>query len=461
MLDVVILGAGLSGLTIAHQLAQENIPFLLLESGSRVGGVIQTEKTDGYLMEAGPNTFPSTAKMMMTLCDELRLKPVATPDMAHNRYVFHQNRLKPVFNSPLGFLISSLLSPLAKIRLLLEPFQNKLQADDETVASFTRRRLGSEVLENLMGPFISGVYAGDPETLSLKAVFPKLAAWEQSAGSLLKGAIQEKRQKRKEAASHSPRPYQLLSFENGLSELPEALLRKLPAGSVRLNSSVESLDRNASGFTVRLSTGESIQCRMLVLATPAYQAASLLQEICPALCDTLASIPYAPLAVIHTAFPKNAVPHALDGFGFLVSLGNRMPFLGSIWASSLFPNRVPEGQVLFSSFVGGGRFPQLKTWDNQTILDETLQSLRKVFHQPHLTPDFQKMIRYDRAIPQYTLGHHNRVCRIEAELQAIPGLFLAGNYLHGVSLNDCVQESRRIAPKIIKMAQEKWQESHC
>lgn len=446
--DAVVVGAGISGLTAAYRLSRQVSSLLLLEAGDRVGGLIQTIKQDGFTVEAGPNTFPSGGEAIVSLCDSLGIERIPASPQAKNRYIFFNGRLHKVPMSPLGLMTTPLLSPQGKFRVLVEPWQARVTSSDETIASFTRRRLGPEVLDTLVGPFVSGVYAGDPETLSLPAVFPKLAEWEATSGSLLKGALHAMKQARSKSQKRPKRSHQLLSLKEGMETLPNVLGQALPKGSLRLNSSVQSIQSQEGGFKLVLSDGETLTTRSVVLATPAWVTASLLETLIPAISNPLCSIPSVPLTVVHVGFRRETFPHPLDGFGFLTALSANMQLLGSVWASSLFPERAPENQVLLSCYLGGARYPEVASMSDTDVLQQTLEGLKTVFRQWNLEPTFYRMFRYERSIPQYRLGHTDRIALINSLLQDTPGLFLSGNYFHGVSLNDCIRVGTQTAEAV-------------
>jgi oxygen-dependent protoporphyrinogen oxidase len=433
--ETIVIGAGLSGLTAAYRLFRSGHRVLVLEASSRAGGLIQTLEQDGFIAEAGPNTFPSTASHILELCQELNLQPQVA-QAAHRRYLFLQGRLVALPHNPLSFLTSPVLSFAGKLRLLQEPWIAKSDAEDSSVAEFFTRRLGAESVQNLIDPFISGIYAGDIQRLSLPAVFPKLWEWEQATGSILKGMLRQAKQKRGTKGSRM----KLLSFPCGLQTLTDALARALPMEMLRLNASVRRLERHAEMYTVHLASGETLHARRLVLATPAFVSAALLADLAPTVSRELADIPYPSLTVVHTGFQARELPHPLDGFGFLIPRKENVPLLGSIWASSLFPNRVPPGKILLSNFIGGAHAPELAHAPAEHIQQLVVESLEKVFKpKSKLSPGFCRVLSYSQAIPQYSLGHVSRVRKIEAKLKRLPNLTLCGNYLHGISLEHCVQ----------------------
>lgn len=447
----VIIGAGISGLTAAYTLYQAGHPVLLLEAGSRPGGLIHTIRDEGFVMEAGPNTFPSTAKEILALGEELGLKPKATHQQAQKRYLYLNGHLTALPSKPWQAITTPALSLAGKLRVLQEPLQPRTKTQDISVADFVEKRLGKEVLNHLVDPFISGIYAGNVAELSLPAVFPKLWEWEQAGGSLFKGA-QLARKKAQQAGQPRRKKMELLSFPKGLGELTDALAKAIPHERLLFERSVTQLEPLPNvGYRIHTHTGEVFECRNVILATPAYTASHLLQTLNPIVSQELAGIPYNSLMVLHLGFPKSAIPHALDGFGCLVPRQEKLPLLGAIWASSLFPSRVPEGQVLLSCFVGGAHHPELFDWPPEDVQRLVLDNLQTIFktHRP-LEPTYSHTLSYERAIPQYTLGHRERIEALERDLQEHhPGILLCGNYLHGIALNECVKSAQTAAEQIL------------
>lgn len=444
--ETLIIGAGISGLAAAYRLHQQGRCFRLIEVNRHPGGMIRSHWDEGFLTEAGPNTFPSTATDILNLCRDLRLEPQPTHPNTNKRYLYLNRKLTALPTHPLQALITPALSLLGKLRALQEPFQPKTKTDDISVAAFLEKRVGREVVDRLADPFISGIYAGNVDKLSLPAVFPKLWQWEQSAGSLLKGA--------KQAKSNSPQnkkkqPTRLMSFQGGLGTFINALISALPEDNCLFGNGATQVEATETGYLVHLHTGEQLTCKHLIIATPAYTAARLMKGLSKPASKALSEIPYNGLAVVHLGFSKKDIPHPLDGFGCLIPRREKLALLGTIWASSLFPNRVPDGQVLLSNFIGGAHHPEIVGWLPQQIEQLVLGNLQTLFKiKTPLTPTYSQVLIYDKAIPQYTLGHLERIGIIEAELKKNPHLHLCGNYLHGVALNECVKSGLEAANAI-------------
>jgi protoporphyrinogen/coproporphyrinogen III oxidase len=449
--DSVIIGAGISGLVTAHRLKKMGRDPLLIESGDRVGGAIQSHEVEGFLIECGPNSLRGSHEFL-DLVEELNLTgELIAADPRAPAYIYADGKLQAAPMNPPALIKTKLISNAAKLRLLREPFvKARRDGGEESIASFVRRRLGNEILERMVAPFLSGVYAGDPEQLSVQACFPKLAEFEAEAGGILRGAIRAAKQSRKGESKpkRSLRPYRLCSFRHGLSALPEALSRaigdRLLTGARIIN--IES----AGGFEITVEhRGEirTIKSPTLVVSTPAYVTAHLLGAVTPEIATLVAEIPYVSIASVPIAYRDNQVYCELDGFGFLAPRGEGLRTLGSIWNSSLFTDRAPEGWVCLTNFIGGATDPEaIKLGDEELIriVHDDLNKVLGISGGPRRLP----ITRYERAIPQYTLGHAARVERIEAALRGVPGLWIAGNYLRGISLGDCIKNADRVAVEI-------------
>lgn len=470
-LDAIIIGAGLSGLIAAYRLKRLGRNVLLIESGDRVGGVIQTLDADGFLLEQGPNSLRGTHEFL-DLVEELGLlDELVTADPRAPAYVFAAGQLHAVPMSPLALLKTKLLSNAAKLRLMREPFvvpaaagsarrrgipaaaETTNAVPEESIASFVRRRLGAEILENLVAPFLSGVYAGDPERLSVQACFPKLAEFEAVTGSITRGAWRAARGGRQQPAQRSLRPYRLCSFQRGLQTLPARLGRELGA-SLATSASVIRIQINnaapAARFALTIAergAEKTFHCAALVVATPAYVAAQLLAKPAPDVATLVGAVRYVALASVPLAYRSEQVARPLDGFGFLATRAAGLRTLGSIWNSSLFAERAPAGWLLTTNYIGGATDPAAIKLSDEELIHTVHSDLRKVLRitgAPRPLP----IARYERAIPQYNLGHAARVAKLAAALHNHPGLHLAGNYLRGVSLGDCIKQAEQLAAAI-------------
>ena len=442
--QAVVIGGGISGLSCAYGLRQLGIPVLLLEQASRVGGVIESVEQDGFLFELGPQSFSPTDTLLeiiaaLGLSDALlRADPRAT------RYILKSKRLQPVPMSPPALLTTSLLSASAKWRLLTEAFRRtRPPAEDESVADFVRRKFGVELLETLVAPFVSGVYAGDPEKLSLRSAFPTAHQWELKFGSVIRGAMKSRAPKQK------PRP-SLCSFRDGMAALCRALGQHM-GDALRCGVSATSISRSKadgkSSFELRVShhgRAEVLTAQAVIVATDPHSAGRLLASVSPRFGSTLAQIGFAPVAVVAAGYPREQIGHPANGLGFLVPRSEGLRLLGSVWNSSLFPGRAPEGTVCFTCFAGGATDPELCLLSEDQIADIVTGELAGVL-KINGPPVTRLVRRYPRALPQYNLGHGKIMAAFSDLVASVPGLFLTGNYLEGPSIGACVEQGFRAA----------------
>ena len=458
--DAIIIGAGISGLVVAHRLKKLGQNVLLIESSAKIGGVIQSHDADGFLIEAGPNSLRG-AHELLDLAEELDLMgDLVTADPKAPAFVYSGGQLHAVPMGPGALIQSRLISSSAKLRLLAEPFIKGRNANgEESIDSFIRRRLGDEVMEKLVAPFLSGVYAGDPKQLSVQACFPKLAEFEASAGSILRGGFKAMRAGRagqtQEPPKRSLRPYRLCSFRGGLNTLPQRLAKEFGEGLLT-EARVAAIHPSSPGFELSVeASGDSRQftCRKLIVAAPAYAAAKLLEAVVPDAAGLLTDIPYASIASVPLAYRAEQFSEPLSGFGFLTPRGEGLRTLGSIWNSSLFTGRAPEGHFLTTNFIGGATDPEaagLRDDELVRIVHDDLSKALRITGEPRRLP----IKRYERAIPQYVIGHAARIAKLEATLETFPGLHLAGNYLHGVAIGDCIRQAEELAREIVSSTKE-------
>lgn len=445
----LVVGAGISGLVCAYALRKAGIDAQLVEASSRPGGVIRSERRDGFLLELGPQSFSGTAPLL-ELCRDLGVEGQLVQAPRHAaRYVLVDGALRQVPLSPPAFFASSLFSAGTKWSVLRDLFGTSQPPErDESVAAFVRRKFSAELLEKLVGPFVSGIYAGDPEQLSLRGAFPQLHAAEKSTGSIVRGMIRAARAKK----GPRGRPA-LLSFLESNETLIHALAARLGSG-LRCGAKVIGIRPGAGGvadkFEVRVSAGggeEIIEAGQLILATPANVSAKLLNNVDVSFEIALGGIVYAPVGIVSLGFRRSDVGHTLEGFGFLVPRSTSLSILGSVWNSSLFPGRAPDGHVLLTSFVGGTTNPQAVTRSSPELISLVYQAIAPVLHLRQ-APIFSNVEIYERAIPQYHLGYMDRVTTLERLLLKYPGLRLTGNYLRGPAISACVEQSLSVAGEI-------------
>jgi oxygen-dependent protoporphyrinogen oxidase len=447
--DVVIVGGGISGLSALHWLARSGVDAMLLEARSESGGVIRSVRDEvGALSELGPNSFQMKEPALEELIDDLGLgdELVEANAAARRRYIV-RNGLPVAVPMSLGQALGGrLFSRTALLRLLREPFI-KSRSDvggEESIASFVERRLGREILDYGVNPFVSGVYAGRPERLSIRHTFPRLEALEREHGSLVRGSIKagRKRAAERKSRGETKRPRApLVSFHDGLQTLPRAIEKRW-ARHIRTGITAERIERSGGKWIVHTSGG-SFEAPKLILAVEAYTAAELLKDIDPALSQALASVEYPPVTTVVSIYDRTFVAHPLDGFGMLVPEVEKRNILGVIFSSTLFPNRAPDGMVALTTFIGGDRQPAIAR-----STDDEIARIVQIEHEQLLgvsaPPASIGIHRWERAIPQYTLGYGKIVAEIERGERENAGLVLLANYRGGVSMGDRVREGRRV-----------------
>ena len=437
-MSVAVVGGGVTGLAAAYRLHSRGHLVTVYEAAPRVGGVVRTERREGYLAEAGPNTLTEPNPLVAALLEELGLahRRVEASAAARTRYVVRGGRPVALPSSPRDLLTTRAFSLRAKLTILAEPFLRRGEpAGEESVAGFVRRRLGGEVLDYAADPFVAGIYAGDPAALSMRHALPRVHALEREHGSLVRGAFARGRR--------SLLPF---SFPDGLGEIPLALAARL-GDRIRSDAPVQTIARAAPGWLVRGADDET-RHDAIVLAVPAHAFAALRMEgPSGARLAELAAIPHAPVGVVTLGFRRGDVAHRLDGFGVLVPAVERRRVLGTLFSSTLFPGRAPPGHVTLTTFVGGARRPELAALEAGamvTLVQEELAELLGARGEP----TFRHVVRWSRAIPQYVLGYE-RWLDLMAEIErANPGLFLAGSYRGGVALGDALGSGLEAAMRV-------------
>ncbi|MGD2129408.1 MAG: protoporphyrinogen oxidase [Lysobacterales bacterium] len=449
-----IVGAGISGLATGQAILAKDpgAEVVVFESSGRVGGKVISERTDeGYLCEWGVNGFLDKVPRTLELCDEVGVQPLPADASAKRRYVFSEGALHKLPEKPPEFLSSKLLSMAGRLRVIGEIFTGASGTDDETLAEFGVRHLGREAFEKLIDPMASGVFAGDARKMSLKSCFPRIHEVESEYGSLIRGLIKLQKEARRAGAKKTPGPGPggiLTSFAGGMSVLTDTLAAEL-GSRVRLNAPVAGVSFEGGVYGVHLADGSSESFDRLVVAVPAYVQARILRDLSPAIAGLVAEIPYPSLAVVCTGYQAERMERVPDGFGFLVPSRERRSILGTVFDSNVFPGRAPDGGVLLRSMVGGARDSESANLPEGELLDTVLGEHRDILRL-NVDPDFARVYRHERAIPQYLVGHAARLESIERELARLPGLVLGGNAFRGVSLNDCVLNAGRTAEKLLR-----------
>jgi oxygen-dependent protoporphyrinogen oxidase len=448
--DVIVVGGGISGLASAWGLEQRGARVILLESAARTGGCIGTAREHGCLLESGPNSALETTPLIGSLLDGLGIAGARIPVDPHarNRYILREGKLVALPLSPFAFLTTPLFSTRAKLRLVRELFVGAGKANvEESVADFVRRRLGGEFLDYAINPFVGGVYAGDPEILSLSAAFPRLHELERRHGSLIRGQLLGARARARDPEM-SKQSATMFAFQDGMQTLTDAIARRL--ARVELGAEVSGVTLGGNGCVVTaLSAGASreFHARAVLLAVPAYAASKLVAPWAPQAAAALAAVPYPPVAVVHSAYRRNAIAHSLDGFGMLVPQCEHRQILGTIFSSTLFANRAPDGQALLTTFVGGTRQPELALLDEREI-SRRVQAEHAALLGVSGNPELVRVTRWLRAIPQYEIGHAKRVACVEEAERDFRGLYFCANYRGGIAIGDCIKSADRTAREV-------------
>ena len=452
MKPVAVIGGGITGLTAAFRLRQRNIPVTLYEASERVGGVIQSVRRDGYLAEYGPNTMMETSPKVAALIKDLGLtaRRIDSDPAAKNRYLVRDARPIKLPESPLQFVTTPLFSTAAKLRLLREPFIAPGDpAREESVAEFVYRRLGPEFLDRAIDALVGGIYAGDPRRLSVPQAFPKLHALEQKYGSLLKGQIMGARERRRRDEVAKPHA-KMFSFDEGLQVLPDSLRARL-ADDIRLQAPVMKMTQKEQGWSLMSPSDESGREHSAVIyaASAGGLARMNIATRRPIDVASLAEINYPPVASVVLGFRRKDIAHPLDGFGMLIPRIEGFRILGTIFSSSLFPNRAPAGCATLTSYVGGARSPGLAQKSADELFQITLEDLRVLLGIKG-EPTFRHQVVFPKAIPQYNLGYARfKQLMSTAEANA-PGLFFGGHYRDGISVSDCIVSGHDVAERVAK-----------
>jgi oxygen-dependent protoporphyrinogen oxidase len=471
MKSVAIIGAGITGLTAAFYLKRKGIPVTVYEAGARSGGVIQSLRKDGYIAEFGPNTILETSPKISQLVrdaglESRRLNPDAK---AEARYVVRYKRPIAMPSSPVGFFTTELFTLKAKLAVLREPFvPPRRDGVEESIAEFVVRRFNQEFLDHAIDALVAGVYAGDPRKLSVTHAFPKLKALEDNYGSMIKGQLFGARERKKRgeiAKDRAPK----FSFDDGLQVLPDALSEQL-GDAVKLNTAVTKLTQSSEGWAVTTSEGRvprvpdlqekdgdsqsssrrgfETEHSAVIYAGTAFRLAGLkIESKQPVNLAPLSEIRYPPVASVVLGFRREDVTHPCEGFGMLIPKVEGFKILGTIFSSSLFPNRAPAGHLTLTSYIGGERYPELASLPPEKLYELTREDLRVLLGLKG-GPTFQHCVFYPRAIPQYNVGYGQYRALMSSVENKAAGLFLAGHYRDGVSLSDSIVSGCNVVERV-------------
>ena len=463
---IVVIGGGIAGLAAAHRIVELNtekslaLEVMLLEASPRLGGTIATERIDDFVVEAGPDSFITEKPWAVRLCERLGLtsRLISTQAAFQKIYVVHRGRLEVL---PDGFFLlaptrfwpfisTPLFSWAGKLRIASELFLPRGNFnDDESLGSFVRRRFGHEALERVAQPLVGGIYAADPDKLSLTATMPRFKEMEQKKRSVIRAMWDEQRQRRRNRETGSGARWSLfVTLSGGMQEIVDTIAQRLPEETVRQNTPASSISHDGRSWRVQTKNHQSLDADAVILATPAFHSAELLISIEPQTAAEMKQISYASSATVSLAYRRQDFPRQPDSFGFVVPAAEPRKITACTFSSVKYPGRAPNGYILLRAFIGGMLQPELFN-DDDAVMDKNvrdeLASLLGVTAQPL----FARICRHPNSMPQYHVGHEARIKRIETSLQRLPTLALAGSAYRGVGISDCVRTGEEAAESIV------------
>ncbi len=451
--DVAIIGGGVTGLSAAFFLRKHHpqLRIVLFEAERQPGGIIRTDHTDGFVIEGGPDSFLSSKPRGLGLARELGMESrlQGTNEMKRRTWVMSNGELHPLPEGLTG-LVPSRLEPLlesdlfsaeGKRRLQQEPFvEPRVGDEDESIAAFVERRFGREVYDRMIEPLMAGIYAGDGEELSVAATFPQLRRLEVQYGSVIRGITATS------VPSHDGKRPGFLTPMGGMSALVEALVSQLGRVTVQTDSGVQRVVRAPAGFRMRLRDESWVEARAVIVSTSAGQGAALLSDLSQELSDILDATPLGSSASVSLAYRASDVPRAAEGFGYVVPRIENRPILASTWVSSKFAHRAPDGYALIRMFIGRRGAESMLAGTDADLVDLARREASEVL-RTNAEPLLYRVFRWPRAMPQYTIGHLDRIATVDALLDNFPGLFVAGNWMGGVGIPDCIASGERAAER--------------
>lgn len=465
MKRVVIIGGGISGLSTAlylkeqAQAAGHEVEYLLIEKGERLGGNIFTEKVDGFLVEGGPDCFLSEKPWAAQLCRHLGLGDQIIPTTEENKGTFVLSDGK-LHDMPDGLILmvptkiwplitTSLFSFLGKLRMGFELFiPSKHGKEDETLGSFVRRRLGGEALDKIAEPLVAGVHAGDPETMSMRASFPKFIAMEEEHGSLIRAMLARMKKAREvQRASSGPRPTMFMTLKGGLGTMIDAIVSRLDNSAIKVGAAVSKIEKREGRYFIHLEDGSQVEADSVILSTPAHVSSSFLKETDYSLSEKLATIPYVSTATVTMAFKASEV-NLPKSFGFVIPRVEKRRIMAATFTSRKFAGRCPDEYVMIRCFVGGSKNEYLVNLDDNGMVEMVREELKEILGIT-AEPVLSRVFRWRKAMPQYTIGHLERVRWIFERLHQHQGLYLTGSAYHGIGISDSIREGEITAKKAL------------
>jgi oxygen-dependent protoporphyrinogen oxidase len=465
---LAVVGGGIAGLAAAHravEIARERglpLELALFEAGDRVGGTIQTERHEGFLVECGPDSFLSEKPWALALCHRLGIENrlVRTDDRFRRTYVAFRGRLHPLPDgfqllapTRLGpFIRSGLFSWPGKLRMAMDLVLPRGGDPDESLGGFVSRRLGREALERVAQPLVAGIYTADPDVLSLAATMPRFLELERKERSVILGLWRAARRAPAEAAGASGARWSLfVTFAEGMEEFIRALAGRLPTDAIRLKERVTSVTRDGESWRLGMADGSAAAADGVIIAAESHQAGRMLRYTDPALSHLLDGIAYASSATVTLGWRRADIPHPLDGFGFVVPQVERRPIIACTFSSVKYPGRAPEGFALLRVFVGGALNEGALDGDDETLTRIARAELGELLGI-QAPPLMSRVSRYPKAMPQYHVGHLSRVEAIEGCLRRHAGLALVGGAYRGVGIADCVRSGEDAAARLLEPA---------
>ena len=450
---IVILGAGISGLATAYWLDKKGFEITILESTGSPGGSMQTVTEEGFLIDYGPNSGLETTPLIRKIVDEIGLSKemVYSSDISNKRFVMRNNQLHVLPTTAFSFIQTKLFSTKAKFRLMTEPFIGK--SNDgyyQSMSEFVKRRLGKEFLDYAIDPFVSGVFAGDPDKLSVKSAFPKLYRLEEVYGGLIKGMIKGARE-RKNRSEKSKQSAKMFSFINGMQSFPKAIALKMN-DKINYNCVVKSVEKNNNGYKIIFDKNNSLQeleSKYVVSTLPAYNASNIFRELDQNIVKQMDNIYYPPVMVLFIGFRKESIGIPLNGFGYLIPSKEKKSYLGAIWSSTIFPNRCDDSKAAFTLYVGGSRMPNLFELNKAELINKVVNEFKetmKIKDEPLFITDRMWL----KAIPQYNVGYIEQENYFNKFEKEHPGIFLSGNYRGGISVGDCIKNSEITVSRLME-----------
>jgi oxygen-dependent protoporphyrinogen oxidase len=428
---VAVIGAGISGLCVAYRAQKAGADVTAFDAGDHVGGNIHTVRNGEYLYEHGPNSLMATGEVFELIADlGLQHEILPTKPAAKKRYILRDGKPVALPGSVLDGLTTKAFSLSGRLRILKEPFVRSTTSAGESVYDFVDRRLGREMADYAIDPFVSGIYAGDPRRLSLENAFPKMHALETRSGSLIRGMLLGKKTSTKPTPKGTPR---MFSFPNGVQTLVDVIAGKLT--DIRFQTSVESFEKQDVAYTVN---GERYDA--VALCMPARATAKLVQAIEAEAAKEIASVYYPPIAVVYVAYKKDQVGVDPDGFGILIPGLEKRNILGALFSSSVFEGRAPNDEHLFTIFVGGSRRPELCDNDDEKIIDIATSELASIMRITGAAV-FTGIKRWERSIPQYNIGYEKVTAAVDRVQDQNPGLVVCSNFYRGIAVGECVKNS--------------------